>query len=510
MQLITLNQIIIIISVFSLTSTQGNNLSEENEEYLRFPPNFLLGAATSAYQIEGAWNVSDKGESVWDRFTHEGNGIIFNNETGDVACDSYNKFREDISLLKQIGAKAYRFSLSWTRIIPNGFSNNVSKDGIAHYHNLIDELLANDIEPIVTIYHWDHPQVLEDAGGWLNSLIIDWFVDYARIVFTEYASKVKKFIIVNEPTINCVIIYSMGFFAPGKPSLRGTGEYVCVHNMLKAHAIVYRMYQKEYKNAYNGSLGVSLNAINFYPKQKGDLESAEVAFQFANGWILHPVYSEKGDYPEIMKQKIAMKSQQQGYPRSRLPEFDDYWINYIRGTSDFIAVNHYTSQVVEPGVEGIEPSFLNDQGLLQDQDPTWESTISPWLKVVPEGFSMVLRKLATEYNNPLMYITENGVSGNNSLDDEQRINYFKNYLKEMLICIHRDKINIKGYLIWSFLDSFEWDRGYSEPFGIIHVNFTDPERKRTLKKSAHWWKKVMKYRSLKIPSDENVTSIAEP
>ncbi|XP_015182011.1 PREDICTED: myrosinase 1-like [Polistes dominula] len=508
MQLIALIQIF-IISIY-VKSTQENNLSEENEEYLRFPSNFLLGAATAAYQIEGAWNVSDKGESIWDRFTHEGNDRIVKNETGDVACDSYHKFREDISLLKQVGADAYRFSLSWPRILPNGFSNKVSKDGIKYYHNLIDELLANDIEPIVTLYHWDLPQILEDAGGWLNPLVIDWFVDYARIAFKEYAPKVKKFITLNEPSDNCIHVYAMGIHAPGKLSLHGIGEYICADNMLKAHARVYRMYQNEFKNTYNGSLGINVHSRNFYPKHENDSESAKIAFQFAIGWILHPIYSEKGDYPDLMKRMIAIKSQQQGYLRSRLPELDAYWINYIRGTSDFIAINHYTSVRVEQGNVELEPSFYNDQGLIRDQDPTWEGTISVWLKIIPEGFGIILRKLAAEYNNPPMYITENGVSGQNTPDDDHRVTYFEKYLKEMLICIHRDKVNIKGYLVWSFLDSLEWERGYGEPFGIVYVNFTDPERKRTLKKSAHWWQKVIKYRSLKIPTHENVSTITAP
>nr|KAF7422070.1 hypothetical protein H0235_009906 [Vespula pensylvanica] len=448
MKLITSTQFIILF-VF-IISTQGTNLSEENEEYLRFPPNFLLGAATAAYQIEGAWNVSDKGESVWDRFSHERNGRIVNNDTGDIACDSYHKFREDVSLMKQLGIKAYRFSLSWPRILPTGFSNKVSKDGIAYYHNLIDELLANDIEPIVTLYHWDHPQVIEDAGGWLNPYVIDC----------------------------CIFIYTTGIHAPSKSFLHGIGEYICAENMLKAHARVYRMYQKEFKDIYNGSLG----------------------------WLLHPIFSEKGDYPDIMKKLIAIKSQEQGYPRSRLPELGANWVDYIRGTSDFLSVNHYTSTIVERGDDKLEPSFYNDQGLIHEQDPTWESTVSSWLKIVPEGFGNILRKLAIEYNNPLIYITENGVSDENTLDDDKRVTYYQKYLKEMLVSIHRDKVNIKGYTLWSLIDSFEWSSGYSQTFGIVHVNFTDPERKRTLKKSAHWWREVIKYGSLKIRSLENGNS----
>ncbi|XP_047356137.1 myrosinase 1-like [Vespa velutina] len=496
---------IIILFIF-VASTQGNNLSEENEEYLRFPPNFLLGAATAAYQIEGAWNVSDKGESIWDRFSHERNGLIVNNDTGDIASDSYHKFKEDVSLLKYVGIKAYRFSISWPRILPTGFSNNISKDGVTYYHNLIDELLINDIEPIITLYHWDLPQVIEDAGGWLNPHVVDWFVDYARVAFNEFAPKVKKFITLNEPSDNCINVYTTGIHAPSKSSLRGIGEYICGENMLKAHARVYRMYQKEFKDTYNGLVGINAHVNNFYPKHENDSESVEIAFQFSIGWMLHPIYSKTGDYPNIMKNLIDMKSQKQGYSRSRLLKLGDNWVDYIRGTSDFLSIDHYTSARVERGDVELEPSFYNDQGLIEDQDPTWENNTIPWLKIVPEGFDIILRKLAIEYNNPLMYITENGVSSENTINDDDRVRYYWKYLKEMLISIYRHKVNIKGYLLWSFIDSFEWTSGYSQNFGIVHVNFTDPERKRTLKKSAYWWRKVIKYRTLNISSFENDTT----
>ena len=190
--------------------------AEDKDEYLKFPPNFLFGAATAAYQVEGAWNVSDKGESTWDRYVHDGTGRVYNNDTGDVATNSYYQYKEDIAILKKLGFNSYRFSVSWTRILPTGFSNNISKDGVQYYHNVINELIANNIEPILTIYHWDHPQVFEDMGGWTNGEIVDWFGDFARVVFREYGSKVKKFIPINEPIAVCKNGYSLGIHAPGK------------------------------------------------------------------------------------------------------------------------------------------------------------------------------------------------------------------------------------------------------------------------------------------------------
>ncbi|XP_012145714.2 myrosinase 1 [Megachile rotundata] len=473
----------------ALISARGE-LVKENEKYLHFPPNFLLGAATAAYQIEGAWNVSDKGESTWDRFSHTKGNHVYHNETGDVAANSYYKYHEDIAILKQLGFKAYRMSLSWPRILPTGFSNKISKDGIEYYHKVIDALLANGIEPMVTLYHWDHPQVLEDAGGWLNSEMVEWFADYARVVFNEFAPKVKKFIPVNEPQEICRNGYSYGYHAPGK-RLHGIGEYLCVHNVLKAHARTYRIYEKEFKKQYRGEVGVLNNVLGYIPKTPNDEVAAEIAFQFNGGWILNPVLSKKGDYPAVMKEFIKQKSLAQGYSKSRLPEFDADWIEYIRGTADFLALNHYSSKLVENGTFGEIPSQDNDQMVVFSVDESWNSSASAWLKVMPEGFGLSLRKLQEHYGSIPIYITENGFSDHGTIDDYDRIEYYRQYLKQMLLAMYVDGVNVQGYITWSFMDNFEWNRGYHERFGIVSVNFDDPNRPRTLKKSALWWQKVI-------------------
>ena len=286
--------------------------AEDKDEYLKFPPNFLFGAATAAYQIEGAWNVSDKGESTWDRFVHDGRSRVYNNETGDVAANSYYQYKEDVAILKMLGFNSYRFSVSWPRILPTGFSNNISKDGVQYYHNVIDELIANNIEPILTIYHWDHPQVLEDMGGWLNDEMVDWFGDYARVIFREYGSKVNKFIPINEPIAICKNGYSLGIHAPGK-TLHGIGEYLCMHNVLKSHARAYRIYEAEFKNMYGGQVGVLINLSAYMPQNPDSADAAETSFQFNVGWSMHPIYSKKGDYPLVMKELVGNKSAEQGY-----------------------------------------------------------------------------------------------------------------------------------------------------------------------------------------------------
>lgn len=226
--------------------------------------------------------------------------------------------------------EAYRFSVSWTRILPTGFSNDINRAGIEHYKNLMDELLANDIEPIVTMLHWDHPQNLEDLGGWTNEKMVDWFVDYTRILFQEFGPKVRKWLTMNEPTAQCNRGYSLGLHAPGK-NVHGIAEYLCTHNTLKAHASVYRLYQREFKSVQNGTIGVILNLMNYYPKNPNTDETAvDTAFRFGNGWMLHPIFSAEGDYPDILKRLVAEKSAAQGFSRSRLPEFTTEWINAIR------------------------------------------------------------------------------------------------------------------------------------------------------------------------------------
>ncbi|KOC69583.1 Myrosinase 1 [Habropoda laboriosa] len=476
--------------LFLIAFVASGESAELDEKYLQFPPNFLLGVATAAYQIEGAWNVSDKGESTWDRYTHYQDGRIYNNDTGDVAANSYYKYKEDVALVKQLGFKSYRFSVSWPRILPTGFSSYVSKDGVMYYHRLIDELLANNIEPVLTLYHWDHPQVIEDAGGWLNSEIVDWFGDYARIVFQEYASKVKKFIPVNEPSAICKNGYTIGNYAPGK-KLPGFGEYLCIHNVLKAHARAYRIYESEFKKDKKGEVGVLVNLFGYMPRSADDEYAAEVSFQFNVGWTLHPIYSKKGDYPPLMRNMVDSQSSKQGFARSRLPKFTPEWVEYIRGTSDFLAVNHYTTRLVTNGTMGSIPSHENDQGVVELTDSFWKGSASAWLKVVPEGFRYILRQLARNYGNPPMYITENGVSDYGTLNDDDRIYYYREYLKQMLLAMYVDNVNVQGYMLWSLLDNFEWDKGYHEHFGIVSVDFNDPERPRTLKKSASWWKKIV-------------------
>ncbi|XP_017875874.1 myrosinase 1-like [Ceratina calcarata] len=477
-------------ALFLLAISASSESVVVDEKYLKFPPNFLLGTASASYQIEGAWNVSDKGESTWDHFTHLKGNRIFNDTNGDVAADFYHKYKEDIAILKNIGFKSYRFSVSWPRILPTGFANQVSKDGVQYYHNLIDELLKNGIEPLMTLYHWDHPQIMEEAGGWMNEEMVDWFADYARVIYREFGSKVKKFIPINEPISFCKNGYADGKDAPGK-TLPGIGDYLCMHNVIKAHARAYRIYETEFKQTQKGQVGFLINFWAYMPKTPADQNAADLAFEFNVGWSMHPIYSKEGDYPAVMKSMIAKKSKEQGYLKSRLPTFTPDEIKYIRGTSDFLAVNHYSARLVTLGNTGKMPSRENDMGVVEIIDKSWKGSAVDWLFVVPEGFRYVLRQLAQYYGNPPMYITENGYADYGSLNDDDRIEYFREYLKQMHLAIYEDGVNVRGYILWSLTDTFEWLFGYNARFGIVSVDFNDPERPRTLRKSASWWKKVI-------------------
>ncbi|XP_029161411.1 myrosinase 1-like [Nylanderia fulva] len=461
---------------------------------LHFPKDFLLGTATASYQIEGAWNESGKGESIWDEYTHNRPNFIRDHSTGDVACDSYHKYKEDVQLLSNLKVDFYRFSISWPRVLPTGYANVINREGINYYKNLINELLAKGIEPFVTLYHWDHPEIFEKMGGWTNEMMVEWISDYARVIFKELGPKVKYFITINEAAVFCDEGYGRNDKAPGK-NLGSTGKYLCMHNALKAHAKIYHIYDEEFRKP-GDKIGIDAACSGAIAKHLNDTTAIDLHFQFHCGWAVHPIFSKTGDYPEVMKTHIAENSRLDGYPRSLLPKFSPTWVNYIKGTSDFFALNHYTSVRVEtvPREEG--QRWYQFSGVKESLDPSWPGSASSWLKVVPQGFREIINKIAKEYDNPPLYIMENGFSDECCTSDHSRISYLHSYIKAMLLAIYEDGCNVKGYTIWSFLDNFEWLAGYTERFGLVYVNFTDSQRTRTPKLSFNWYKHIIETRKL--------------
>ncbi|XP_050681332.1 myrosinase 1-like isoform X1 [Leptidea sinapis] len=485
----------VLLTVYCLTEVQCT----------KFPDGFTFGVATAAHQIEGAWNVSGKSENVWDHLTHNKPWMVADGTNGDIACDSYNRYREDVEALAHLGVDFYRFSFSWARILPTGRVDYINPDGIRYYHDLLDALAEKNIEPLVTLFHWDLPQTLQDLGGWANPKMVDYFADYADLCFREFGDKIKSWITFNEPYEICEDAYGDEKKAPAINS-HGVGNYLCSDTLLKAHAEAYHLYNDTYRPTQNGRIMISINSIWYEPSDPNNAEQvalAEVANQFKFGWFAHPIFTENGGYPQVMIENVAQQSQAEGLRKSRLEQFDEYWINRIRGTSDFLGINHYTTHLimgagVDPTAQS--PSWLKDIGVVTSLE-VGEPTASEWFRVVPTGFANLLRWCKSSYNDPPIYITENGYSDRGELEDYGRIKYFNDHLGVILDVINNDGVNILGYTAWTLMDNFEWRAGFSERFGFYYVDITDPERPRTAKLSAEYYKKLLATREL--PQDEH-------
>ncbi|XP_046416666.1 myrosinase 1-like [Neodiprion fabricii] len=469
-----------------------SKISCHEVDSLTFPTGMLFGAATSAFQTEGAWNVSDKGVSNWDYWTHQCPQCIADGNNIEITCNSYYKYKEDVALLKKIGFNYYRFSISWTRILPHGLKTKVNRAGIEHYLNLTKTLIANGIEPMVTIYHFDHPQTLEDMGGWMNKHMVKWFAQYARIIFKELGPYVKIFTTINEPQKLCQG-YEGNSMSPGK-SLLDYGEYTCITNVLKAHATAYHIYDKEFRETQGGQIGITNPCDGFVFDETNDTISADIGFQFGCGVIGHPIY--KGDFSKVMKERIANYSKAEDYPESRLPTLTEQWISFIKGSSDYFGLNHYSSVIWLPDPNETPGRYSSDSGLIRKTRPEWITGSDSTTKIVPEGFGNLLRKIKEEYDNPLVYVTENGFPDHGEMKDYDRIKYYRTYMEEMFKAVKRDGCRVERYTIWSLMDNFELNSGYAARFGIIKVNFTSPNRERTPKLSASWWKFILRTHKL--------------
>ncbi|XP_075985585.1 myrosinase 1-like [Anticarsia gemmatalis] len=468
-----------------------------------FPPGFKFGAASASYQVEGAWNVSDKSENIWDRFTHEHPEIIYGGHTGDVACDSYHLWKRDIEIAKELGIHFYRFSLSWSRLLPTGFANYLSEDGVKYYDNLINGLLAEGIAPMVTIYHWDLPQSLQDLGGWTNPLIADWFADYARVVYSLFGDRVKIWLTINEPIVVCDVAYNSGVMAPGHLSPE-VGAYLCNKNILLAHAKAYRIYDEEFKPKYHGEVSLANQLLWIEGLTENEEELAELARENCAGRYSHPIYSKEGGWPPAIEKLFEENSKKKGYSRSTFPAFTQEEIELIRGTYDFYAMNHYTSRVIRPAKEGeqLTPWPLGDAvdlNAVLGKRPDWESVSSSWFFVNPPGIRKKLVWLKQKYGDMKFMITENGLSTNGGRDDQDRVQYYADYLKQVLLAIKEDGVNVTHYTAWTLLDNFEWMDGYNVKFGLYEVDFNDPERTRTARSSARFYASIIKSHSLNVP-----------
>ncbi|XP_048251853.1 lactase-phlorizin hydrolase-like [Haliotis rufescens] len=460
--------------------------------YGTFPEDFIWASASASFQIEGALDADGRGESIWDNFA------ALDNNTGRTACDSYHKYQDDVNLLKNIGVSHYRFSITWSRIFPDGTLRSKNQGGINYYHRLIDALLVAGIKPMVTLYHWDLPQALQDLGGWTNASIITNFRDYADVCFEEYVSKVDFWITFNEPWVFLMKGLGTGEMAPGHRNL-GDEPYLGGHNVLLAHAEAYHLFGNKYR-AQNPEVqvGISFNIDWAEPKDPLNpehIEASEWAVQMFLGWFANPVHGN-GDYPDVMKRRIAAVSAAQGLNQSRLPAFTEEQKTLIKGTSDFFGLNHYTTHYTSKQDEGLAgesaPNYFLDRGVDTEFDPQWINSGSDWLRDVPWGARKILNWIKTKYGDVTIYMTENGFSDTSGvLDDQHRIHFFRYYTNEVLKAIHLDKVNVRSYTAWSIMDNFEWARGYTERFGLHYVDFDDPNLTRVPKASAAFYRHVI-------------------
>ncbi|KAL0832750.1 hypothetical protein ABMA28_000925 [Loxostege sticticalis] len=466
-----------------------------------FPDDFIFGVATSAYQVEGAWNVGGKGESMWDTYLHKHPNYTADGSNADIATDSYHNYKEDVKMIQYLGSSHYRLSLSWPRILPKGTDNYISEDGKRYYRNLLEELIKANITPMVTLFHWDLPNPLMDLGGWTNPKMVDYFEDYARVVFELYGDIVKVWTTMNEPHQHCYNGYGTTYFAPAL-NAHGIGEYLCTHYILLAHAKAYRLYDKEFRPKQHGQLGITLDAFWAEPKNASsqeDRDGAEAYLQMHLGIYAHPIFS--GNYPDFVRQRVDNMSLQQGFTRSRLPYFSQEEVEMLKGSSDFFGLNHYTSYLMSPcaGENYQIPSMDDDTGVCLEQHPSWTKPGADWFSVYPEGFRKLLNFVNNNYvqkNNISIIVTENGLCDHGGLKDYERIAYYKKYLYQLLLAKNLDNVNIQGYVAWTLMDVFEWSDGYKTKFGLFHVDFNSPERTRTPKLSAKLYKEIVRTRQI--------------
>jgi beta-glucosidase len=440
-----------------------------------FPEKFLWGAATASYQIEGAALEDGKGPSIWDIFSHK-SGNIENDENGDIACDHYHRYKDDVRLMKDLGLNSYRFSLSWPRIFPSG-RGKPNQKGLDFYNSLIDELLKNGIDPMITLYHWDLPQALQDKGGWAMRDIIGYFTDYAACAFHNFGDRVGKWITHNEPWVVAYAGHYSGRHAPG---IQDLGLAVsATHHLNLSHAKAVEIFS-EFKIP-NGSIGITLNLYPAYSNTDtaSDIEAASILDEYHNKWFLDPVL--KGTYPAKLLKTLVEKT---GKPEI-LPGDTDV---LRENKCDFIGINYYFRKIACKA----DDDFL---GFREIKPAGSQYTYMNW-EIYPDGLYDLMLDIKNNYGNPDVYITENGVCfkdefEHGKVDDDNRLEYIKAHLKQCHKAII-DGVNLKGYYVWSLMDNFEWTHGYGKRFGITYIDYAT--QRRILKKSGLWYGNTVKDR----------------
>jgi len=431
----------------------------------QFPQRFLWGSATSAYQIEGSPLADGAGPSIWQRF-EQTPGMVADGDTGEVACDHYNRMPEDVALMRQLGMQAYRFSIAWARVLPEG-KGRINPAGLGFYERLVDCLLENGIEPCATLYHWDLPAALDDRGGWLNPDIAKWFADYAAVVFAKLDDRIKRWATLNEPWVVSDGGYLHGKLAPGH---RNKYEApIASHHLMRAHGAAVQAYRAIGAH----EIGLVVNLEPKYPASQSpeNLAATQRADAYMNRQYLDPALL--GSYPPEMKEIFG-----DAWPDWPQADFD-----LIKQPIDFVGVNYYTRNVTrhDPHASAV-----------RQKQHTYTET--GW-EVYANGLTDILKWVRERYGNPAVFITENGsaffdppTAEEGRLDDPLRVDYLRKHLKAVHAAI-QDGCDVRGYFAWSLLDNLEWSHGFSKRFGIVHVDFAS--QARTPKASALLYSKVI-------------------
>ncbi len=449
-----------------------------DEQFLYFPSNFVWGAATSSYQIEGAWDKDGKGVSIWDTFCRQP-GKIADGSTGDVAADHYHRWEEDVGIMAEMGLNAYRFSISWPRILPAG-KGQINPPGLDFYERLVDGLLANGIEPYPTLYHWDLPQALQDRGGWANRDTARYFADYAHIVAERLADRVTYWTTHNEPFVTAMAGHMSGEHAPGVQD-PATGLLVA-HHVLLSHGYAVEALRETAGRPLQVGITLDFNPVHPASDSDEDLRAVQRLDAVRNRLFAEPVFL--GRYPEEMAELFG----------PLFPQVEPGDLERISAPVDFLGVNYYTRAVVrhDPGSPYLQVGWIQPEGN--------EYTEMGW-EVYPPGLHELLVRLWTDYQPPAIFITENGIAvpdepnAKGRVRDERRTRYLRDHLAQAHRAI-ADGVPLRGYFAWSLMDNFEWAHGYKMRFGLVYVDYETLER--TIKDSGRWYTDVIRENRIAI------------
>ena len=439
---------------------------------VNFPEGFLWGAATSSYQIEGSPLADGAGASNWHRFSHTP-GMVTNGDTGDVACDHYRRYRSDVALMKELGLNAYRFSVAWGRVVPDG-TGRVNQKGLDFYSSLVDTLLDNGITPNLTLFHWDLPAALDDRGGWLNRDIASWFADYATVIYDKLGDRVPMWATINEPWVIMDGGYLFGKLAPGHRNIYEAP--IVSHNVLRAHGSAVQAFRAS--AASHNQVGLVVNLEPKYADSGSDADEAATrrADAYMNRQYLEPVM--RGKYPMEMAEIWGDAWQ----------EWPDDDMRLISEAIDFVGINYYTRSVSRNDDLCLP---VRASGVLQPQSIHTETG---W-EVFPEALTRILLWTNEICGGLPLYVTENGAAFydppapiDGSVDDPLRVAYLRSHLRAVYAAMTQG-VPLRGYFAWSLLDNFEWSHGYSKRFGIVHVNYATQER--TIKSSGRFYRDVI-------------------